>query len=445
MRIIVATGLNAGTAEYKNLGDVAMLQVAVARLSTLWPDARIEVLTDSPADLAAFCPGADALPRSGSECWVGDRLLLGQYHRFLPTAVSFRLSELKRLLRRYCPTLLGAMIHLRFGLRDSGGRRVQFCLFQESFKRANLLVICGSGGFADSCREWNLSTLALIDAAIQRHIPVVMFGQGMGPLSDSLVLSRAREILPAVDLITLRGSQGGLSLLESIGVTPARVTTTGDEAIELAYAQRTRIPGYAVGVNLRVATYSQISSITTPEVAAVLQAFARRHRTTLLPIPIAFHQSAQDHEVIRQILSGFDDSSDGGESLTTPEMVVRQAGRCRIVVTGAYHAAVFALAQGIPAVCLSNSAYYFAKFQGLEELFGFGCATVMLTEPDWSLKLSEKIEMLWNSADRVRSALLKSAGRQIEDGRSAYRRVKKLIDSCQTEPVLLTSSQVDWR
>lgn len=34
MRIIVATGLNAGTAEYQNMGDVAMLQVAVDRLLT---------------------------------------------------------------------------------------------------------------------------------------------------------------------------------------------------------------------------------------------------------------------------------------------------------------------------------------------------------------------------------------------------------------------------
>ena len=64
MRIIVATGLNEGEAEYKNMGDVAMLQAAVDRLRALWPEATIEVLTDSPFNLARYCPGAQPLPRS---------------------------------------------------------------------------------------------------------------------------------------------------------------------------------------------------------------------------------------------------------------------------------------------------------------------------------------------------------------------------------------------
>ena len=95
MHVIVATGLNTGAAEYKNMGDVAMLQVAVDRLLSLWPDARIEVLTDSPSNLARYCPGAKPLPRAGCECWVGDGVLLGRYHQFLPEWASLRLSGLK--------------------------------------------------------------------------------------------------------------------------------------------------------------------------------------------------------------------------------------------------------------------------------------------------------------------------------------------------------------
>ena len=94
-----------------------------------------------------------------------------------------------------------------------------------------------------AAREWNLSILGTMEAAIRRGIPVVMFGQGMGPLSDPIVLSRAKDVLPEVTLITLRGSRGGLALLESIGVSSARVLTTGDEAIELAYAARAKATG----------------------------------------------------------------------------------------------------------------------------------------------------------------------------------------------------------
>ena len=81
--------------------------------------------------------------------------------------------------------------------------------FMEALHNTDLLAVCGSGGFADSCQKWNLSVLGTMEAAIRRGIPVVMFGQGMGPLRDPIVLSRAKEVLPRVALITLRGSRGG--------------------------------------------------------------------------------------------------------------------------------------------------------------------------------------------------------------------------------------------
>ena len=88
MRVIVATGLNEGEAEYKNMGDVAMLQAAVGRMRALWPEAAIEVLTDSPFNLARYCPGAKPLPRAGCACWVESRILPGRYQHLLPKWAS---------------------------------------------------------------------------------------------------------------------------------------------------------------------------------------------------------------------------------------------------------------------------------------------------------------------------------------------------------------------
>ena len=428
MRIIVATGLNTGVAEYKNMGDVAMLQMAVTRLMSLWPVAQVEVLTESPSNLARYCPGAVSLPRAGCACWVGDRILLGRYHQFLPKWASARLSNLKRAIGLKWPALLEFLINLRLSIWDGEGRRRDFNRFLEALRNSDLLVVCGSGGFADSCQDWNLSILATMEAAVRRGIPVVMFGQGMGPLSDPIVLSRAKAVLPDAALITLRGSSGGLSLLESVGVSSARVLTTGDEAIELAYAARVGELGCAVGINLRVAPYAHVKTDTVGKVGPVLQEFARRHKAPLLPIPIAFHEFANDHQTIRRLLAGFDDDSDGGLSLDTPLKLIKRVARCRIVVTGAYHAAVFALAQGIPVVCLTNSHYYLTKFQGLEELFGIGCTTVGLGESDFPTKLAGAIESTWNLADEVRSPLLRSALRQVEKSRAAYQQIQGLID-----------------
>jgi polysaccharide pyruvyl transferase WcaK-like protein len=429
MRVIVATGLNIGPAEYKNLGDVAMLQVAISRLLSLWPDACIEVLTESPADLLRYCPSVGPLPRAGCMFLVADQVLLGKFHQFLPRRVSGQLSAWKRALGQRWPALLELLLRLRLRFSGPAGRYRDFKVFLESLKNTDLLVVCGSGGFADSCREWNLSTLSTMEAAVGRGIPVAMFGQGMGPLSDPTVLSRARRTLPKASLITLRGSRGGLPLLESMGVTATRVLTTGDEAIELAYAGRANTPGRAVGINLRVASYAEVETGTVEKVRSVLQEFAKRHEAPLLPIPIALHECASDHLTIRQLLKGLDDGSDGGLSLDTPWMVIKQTARCRIVVTGAYHAAVFALSQGIPVVCLTNSPYYLAKFQGLQDLFGAGCSIVALSEPDLPCRLATAIKKTWNSAEVVRSPLLQSALRQIEGSHRAYQSIKNLVSS----------------
>jgi polysaccharide pyruvyl transferase WcaK-like protein len=438
MRIILATACNTGAAEYQNMGDVAMLQVAVARLLDSWPDACIEVLTDSPANLARYCPGATALSREGCMCWVGERVLLGQYHRFLPNSISRGLSELKRTVGLRWPSLLELSIRLRLSLRDRNGRHSEVASFLDALKTADLLVVCGSGGFADSCRGWNLSILGTMETAIWRGIPVVMFGQGMGPLNDPIVLSRARDVLPKVTLITLRGTRGGRALLDAIGV-PAEVLSTGDEAIDLAYSARAKECGSAIGVNLRIASYADVKSDTTDIVGSVLQEFARRNQTSLLPLPIAFHEYARDHETIRRLLAGFDDDSDGGLLLDTPMKVIQQTARCRVVVTGAYHAAVFALAQGIPVVCLANSPYYLAKFQGLEDLFGSGCTVVTLGEREFPEKLAMAVDEMWNVTDVVRSSLLRAASHQVYASREAYQFAKTLLQSKAGRPVSVLS------
>ena len=54
MRILVFP--SAG--HFNNLGDVAMLQIALARLRKTCPAARLQVLTDEPQSLKVYCPEA---------------------------------------------------------------------------------------------------------------------------------------------------------------------------------------------------------------------------------------------------------------------------------------------------------------------------------------------------------------------------------------------------
>lgn len=428
MRIIIETALNRGGAEYLNLGDVSMLQVAVRRLQRLWPSAVISVLTDSPEGLNRFCPGTKPLSRAGRDRWIGESFAFGRLHNYLPHGAASALHSATKALERNLPRLLRAIVGLRLRVRDNEHVRDDVVGFLAAMESADLLVVCGAGGFTDNSREWNLTTLGTLQTAIRRNIPVAMFGQGMGPLSDAHVLARAKAVLPAVGLITLRGGRGGQSLAESLGVAPSRVQVTGDEAVELAYEARPAQLGHALGVNLRVASYAEVNEDVCDVLRPVLQHFAREHGAPMLPVPIAFHAWASDHLAIRRILAGHDDHSDGGLALDTPLKVIEQVGRCRVVVTGAYHAAVFALSQGIPVVCLARSADYVAHFFGLEDQFGQGCETLLLDDPTFTQKLEAALEKAWRSAEEVRLPLQRTAARQIELSWHAYERVRNLVE-----------------
>jgi colanic acid/amylovoran biosynthesis protein len=429
MRIVIDTGLNRGSAEYQNMGDVSMLQVAANRLRLLWPSASIHVLTDSVETLNRYCPGTKPLLRVGRDRWIGEGFAFGRLHRYFPKWVSSGLRNVTEVLERRLPAFLRFILRLRLRLRDHEHIGDSIIAFLEAMESADLLVVCGAGGFADSSRAWNLTTLSTLEVAIRRGIPIVMFGQGMGPLSDTEVLLRAKSVLPTVSLITLRGGRGGPALVQSLGVAPSRFQITGDEAIELAFEARPAELGHALGINLRVASYAEVEGGLAEKLRPALQNFARRHHAPMLPVPIAFHPWASDHLAIRLLLAGFDDLSDGGLALDTPLKVIEQAGRCRVVVTGAYHAAVFSLAQGIPVVCLAKSPYYIAKFLGLEDQFGLGCATVRMDDPAVLEKLCAAIESAWQSAEDVRLPLQHAAVRQIELSWGAYERVRDLLQS----------------
>lgn len=254
-----------------------------------------------------------------------------------------------------------------------------------------------------------------------------MLGHGLGPLQNSKLRNKAKVVLPKVNLISLREKRAGIPLLKAFGVSSKRILTTGDDAIELVYKNRGLELGGAIGVNLRIANYSDISNDLIDKVRGALHEAAAKMDVPLLPIPIEFYELNSDVRTIKQLLAGYDDASDGGDSLRTPVEVIEQAGKCRVVVTGSYHAGVFSLAQGIPVIGLVKSEYYKDKFLGLANQFGVGCEMLLLDDKKLREKLIDSIDKAWHQAEELRPQLLEAARQQIELGHNAYRRVYQLV------------------
>lgn len=410
-----------------NVGDMAMLQVCVRRLRELWPSSSIEVLTQDPTALHSHCPGVKAVPWAGRHLWLGRGTLLGRFDRVFRPILSSNSDGVEHFLRRNSPALLAALIRGR--LRVRGNSTDDLDAFLEAFNQADVVVLAGAGGFGDHATKWAIPALETLLLGALRGVPTAAFGQGMGPLSDSHVQRLLKDVLPRVSVVALREGLGGLPLLASLGIASDAVTVTGDDAIELAYELRSDAARTGTGINLRVATSANVDADVIEVIRPILHEFAINHDSRLVPLPITRNSNrltATDASVIRRLLAGYDDSSDGGDSVSTPQQAVKDAGSCRIVVTGAYHAAVFALSQGIPVVALANSPFFAAKFLGLADQFGAGCAIVDLGGHNLPDRLRMAMERTWDSAECVREPLLEAARRQISLSRNAYRKLATL-------------------
>jgi hypothetical protein len=98
-----------------------------------------------------------------------------------------------------------------------------------------------------------------------------------------------------------------------------------------------------------------------------------------------------------------------------------------VVVTGSYHAAVFALAQGVPVVGLARSGYYVDKLHGLAERFETGVSVVSLDAPALERELEHAVREWWDADELELAALPATARRQVDESRAAWRRLPALL------------------
>ncbi len=417
-RIVVEPGSYA----CQNMGDVAMMQVAVARIEEFWPSTQIEIVTSRPDQLSRFCPSAEPIPVEERDAWLWSRSLLGRFREKLPAGISASARRLERRLWLHRPEVMD----LGFELKTAIMRRPfpSASSFRRRLTEADLLVIAGMGGINDAFPRHAIGLLDEIEVALEAGIPVVAFGQGIGPLSNPELLARAREVLPRLTLIGLREAYASLPLLDSFGVPMERIHVTGDDAIEPALELRPRSLGRGIGINLRLAEYAETGADIAGELREPLRLSVQKLDSYLVPVPISLHASDSDVEAIKTLLNGWRPQSQA--KIEGPEDVIRLAGDCRVVVTGSYHGGVFALAQGVPVVGLVHSPYYEQKFTGLQKQFPGGCRVIDFRQPGSSGEILDAILSAWESAEELREPLLEAAARQVELGRAAYRAARSL-------------------
>jgi colanic acid/amylovoran biosynthesis protein len=388
---------------------MAMMYSATKRLHEAIPDATIEVITSSPEELKEVCPDVQPLGDDLRGVWL--KILPMPIARALPIGVStaLRLIAAKFVLPLFCV----------FSRRARSARR-KANLFLDSVSSAKAMIVTGMGGITDTFGEdayQKLETMALV---LSHGHPVMMVGQGIGPIESRWLRTRAASVLSRVEVIGVREARASVPLLRQLGVPAERIVVTGDDAVELGYQSRSEIWGDGIGFNVRMAYYSGVEGAQGRRVAEIVREEARARSAPTIPLSIASAESDSDIDALLAIVPDMADEVTRIAQISTPVDFMPQVHRCRIVVAGSYHAAVFALSSGIPVVGIASVPYYVTKFEGLQDFFGEGCPWINLNDACWEDALRLHISRNWDNAHKLRDGLLREAARQVGAGRALY-------------------------
>jgi polysaccharide pyruvyl transferase WcaK-like protein len=398
-----------------NVGDIAMLQSCVIRLRRLWPDAEIMVICHAPERLASYCPGTTAIGRTFADL---------PFFRVLPRRPRLAAEQAWKMAAPY------------FSCRFRSGRirpdRPRTAI--QAVRKADVVVASGGGYVTDTWWWHAAGVLSLLRLAQRLGKPTAMFGQGVGPIRErgrggwGGLRVQARAVLPRLAVLGLREDQVGKDLAISLGIPARAVSVTGDDALELI-PEGSAPGGHALGVSMRVSHYAGVDLAAAEAVGDLVVQAAEAFRAPVVALPVSRYPVDGDLDALRALLHPERSRADIVlHDLATPEALIAAAGGCRVIVTGSYHAAVFGLARGVPAVCLTRSSYYDAKFAGLRALFPGACFVVSLDQPDLAGRLRQALDQAWHLPAQARDDARNAAARQRHAGRQAYARFRDVVE-----------------
>jgi polysaccharide pyruvyl transferase WcaK-like protein len=194
----------------------------------------------------------------------------------------------------------------------------------------------------------------------------------------------------------------------------------------LAYQSRRAEIGNHLGLNVRRAGYAGVGEEDSSPLRQALQKVIQDLGAPIQIAPISRAEGEDDWEQTLQLLPL--ESRRDLADLKQWQDVIPCVGRCRLMITGSYHAAVFALSQGIGAIGLVKSAYYRDKFRGLAHQFGPGCQLVDMETTDFPQRLATLARSLWDAAESNRGPLLAKAQEQIAQSRAAHQLMIRTIE-----------------
>lgn len=386
-----------------------MLQAACVLIKRFRPKACVQVFSTAPDRLLQLCPGVEALAPSGQAAWQAAKYFPIP-RRVLPLAMREWVFRKEKDCKYANPSRALSVMLNRADFQAHHAASVKPWI--AAIESADAVVVTGGGFFTDAFGAHLEGLLHTLSWAREKKRVTAFFGQGLGPLNDSRLRKLAGVALREANWVTLRENIMGPTLGDELKCDTKAWKTTGDDAFALlASASQNAAVGSSIGVNLRAADYSGLNLAEADCFARALEAVRLNYKTTWMPLPVDLCPTQGDAVQTLSLLEKGSISS-SYQHPDKPMDLFSLIGNCRVVVTGSYHAAVFALARGVPVVGLAANPYYEDKFNGLGAFFPGGLRIVNHSNPCvvdtlleevaalWSMSVPDRCK-LWNQAQEV--------------------------------------------
>jgi colanic acid/amylovoran biosynthesis protein len=330
--------------------------------------------------------------------------------RFIPKAWRKNIRNIEMSLLLINPLLAHNLMKILYFLIPQSIDRSDD--FYALIKDTNLVITSGGGNITDISYQNATETLCTIRLAQQLRKKTAMFGEGLGPLSDPKIIRLTKKVFPKLLALGVREGLTSPNLARKSGIRNERLFITGDDAIEFALNEDSISTRECIGVNIRQALYAGNIFDKVYEIPRVVTKITKAHGIPIVPIPITKEKPISDLESIDKLFELDEVEYQLAQEIDSVYDLLRQIKRCRLVITGSYHAGVFALACGVPVVCLSGTRYYDLKFEGLSGQFGVGCHIVDYRSETFPDELYLAIQKLLNFHEDESAYLIKKANEQ---------------------------------
>lgn len=245
--------------------------------------------------------------------------------------------------------------------------------FHSVMKRTRLYISGGGSLIQNVTSRRSLwYYLYTISAAKRLGNEVMMYGCGIGPITDSKDEPRVRDVLNRnVDVITLR-EPFSLSELSRFGVTKPKMLVSSDPALTLAPASRDMIDeefkkygldpegGY---VCFSVRSWAGFAE-KAPELALAADYVSDTLGLTPVFILINHREDGEATDAVRALMKN---SAAVISSPMSSHLTIGMLSRMRAVVSMRLHALIFAASQGVPLVGVSYDPKVTAFLESLDE------------------------------------------------------------------------------